>query len=63
MQSTGPRPPIIHHRAGRAAMRWAVVIWSLVFYLSALATSGPPGLPRAAMANHRGVAGAELGTE
>lgn len=35
-QSTGPRPPIIHDRAGRAATRWAVVIWSLVFYLSAL---------------------------
>ncbi len=36
MQSTWPRPPIIHDRAGRAATRWAVVIWSLVFYLSAL---------------------------
>ncbi|TCK48243.1 LytTR family transcriptional regulator [Xanthomonas vasicola] len=36
MQSTESRPPTIHDRAGRAATRWAVVIWSLVFYLSAL---------------------------
>ncbi|WVK02568.1 LytTR family DNA-binding domain-containing protein [Xanthomonas campestris pv. olitorii] len=36
MQSTGTRPPIIHDSAGRVATRWAVVIWSLVFYVSAL---------------------------
>ncbi|AOY65515.1 LytTR family DNA-binding domain-containing protein [Xanthomonas euvesicatoria] len=36
MQSTGTRPPILHDSASRAATRWAVVIWSLVFYLSAL---------------------------
>lgn len=36
MQSIGARPPILHDSAGRAATRWAVVIWSLVFYVSAL---------------------------
>ncbi|MCC8535757.1 LytTR family DNA-binding domain-containing protein [Xanthomonas axonopodis pv. poinsettiicola] len=36
MESTGSRPPIARDGAGRAATRWAIVIWSLVFYLSAL---------------------------
>lgn len=36
MQSIGARPPILHDSVGRAATRWAVVIWSLVFYVSAL---------------------------
>ncbi len=36
MEATGPRPPIPRDPAGQAARRWAVVIWSLVFYLGAL---------------------------
>lgn len=52
MQSIGTRPPIIHDSAGRAATRWAVVIWSLVFYVSALGNVWTAWLvPRAAMAS------------